>query len=177
MRIGITVKDFKAITLHAESLKTSISAQFSYPNRPMRLSYTEHGMQCDFILMTIGEYRGPSVTPSLGTSRGPSAARSLPQPISQDRSSQSHAADRTSTMPPPVQPASRSFIREPSTSQRQQRPSPPPPKSSLDPESLFISQYDDENGQWGDKALDDEEDTVGWGASASAVNVSRSQDD
>lgn len=172
MRIGITVKDFKAITMHAESLKTSISARFSNPNRPMRLSYTEYGMQCDFTLMTIGEYRGPSVTPSIGTSRGPSAARSLQQPISQGQPSPSTAAERTSTMPPPVQPASRSFTREPSASQRQQRPSPPPPKSSLDPESLFIPQYEDEDRQWGEKPLDDEEDTVGWGASASAVNVS-----
>ena len=49
---------------------------------------------------------------------------------------------------------------------------PPPPKSSLDPESLFIPQYDDEDRQWGEKTLDDEEDIVGWGASASTVNVS-----
>lgn len=172
LHVGISVKDFKAIVIHAETLKSSITAFYSFPTRPMQLNYHEHGMQCEFTLMTIGEYRGGSVTPA------PAAVQQVPAaPVEKPPSRQSTAQassintlQKSTTMPPPSEPASRSFTREPQ-SQRTQRPSPPPPKPSLDPESLFIPPDEDEDRVWGEKNYDDEQDTLGWDASANNVRT------
>lgn len=165
LHIGINVKDFKAIVTHAETFKTSITALYSFPTRPMQLSYHEHGMQCEFTLMTIGDYRGGSVTPAPAAVRQISAA-----PAERATSRQSTALTavqpKTTTMPPPSQVLSRSFTREPQ-SQRTQRPSPPAPKASLDPESLFLPADEDDDRIWGERNYDDEQqDTLGWDASA-----------
>ena len=64
LHIGINVKDFKAIIIHADTLRTSIRAFYSYPTKPLLLSYYGHGMECNFTLATIGEYRGTSITPA-----------------------------------------------------------------------------------------------------------------
>lgn len=73
-------------------------------------------------------------------------------------------------MPPPSQPASRSFTKE-SQSQRTQRPSPPPPKASLDSDSLFLPVEEDEDRIWAEKSFDDEQDVLGWNASASKASL------
>lgn len=168
LHVGITVKDFKAITLHAESLKASITALFSYPTRPMQLTYSENGMQCDFTLMTIGEYHGPSATPTPAPSRQPSVVPAKQQPSSRPPSAVPSVERRPGSMLPPSQPTTRPPIQQPPASQRVQRPSPPPPKPSLDPDSLFVHQYDDEDRPWGERNYEEEEDTVGW--SATVVN-------
>ena len=168
LHIGISVKDFKAIATHADTLKTSITALYSFPNRPMQLSYRGRGILCEFTLMTIGDYRGESATPAPSASRQASATVQLQPPSRQD-SKLPTIEHQTTTMPPPSQPASRSFNKEPLLSQRTQRPSPPPPKASLDPESLFLPQYDDEDRQWGERNFDEEEDTVGWSANTMKV--------
>lgn len=156
--IGISVKDFKSIVTHAETLRATVTAQFSHPTRPMQLAYAVNGMQCEFTLMTIGEYRGGSVTPSPALARNTSVQESplVQAPVRDDRQVSN------SSMPPPLQPASRIFTREPA-SQRPARPSPPLPKASLDDESLFISMENDDERKWGEKNLDEEdEDTLGW---------------
>ena len=187
LRIGITVKDFKAIVTHAERLKTSVSAMYSYPTRPMQLAYDEHGMLCEFTLVTIGEYRGSSVTPapvdtrslsrtaseqqrSQQASRQPSPARSDPssrQPSAHERAPRQRASV---DMPPPEAPASRSFV----TDVERQRPlrlTPPPPKASLDPESLFLPADDEEDDRvWGEKSYEDEQDVLGWNPHANKVS-------
>lgn len=160
VHIGISVKDFKAIVMHAETLKTSVTALYSHPTLPMRLAYHEHGMECEFTLMTIGDYQSDSMVSTPAIARKVSAA-----PKTRQNSNQPSAADGPPSsavaMPPPVQPASRSFTRE-LPSQRPLRPSPPPPKASLDPESLFLSQEEDER-KWGEKLFEqEEEDTLGW---------------
>lgn len=161
LHVGISVKDFKAIVTHAETLKTSITALYSFPNRPLQLSYYEHGMHCEFTLMTIGDYRGSTVTPDPAAVRQVSVER-LP---SRQSTVQTAVQRKTTTMPPPSQPLSRSFTREPE-SQRTQRPSPPPPKASLNPESLFLPADEDDDRIWGERNYDDEQDTLGWDASA-----------
>ena len=168
LHIGISVKDFKAIVTHAETLKTSITALHSFPTRPMQLSYHEHGMQCEFTLMTIGDYRGGSVTPAPAAARQKSATPAERAP-SRHSTAQTAVQPKTTIMPPPSQPLSRSFTREPQ-SQRTQRPSPPPPKASLDPESLFLPADEDDDRIWGERNYDDEQDTLGWNASANNVN-------
>lgn len=167
--IGISVKDFKAIVIHAETLKTSITALYSFPTRPMQLSYREHGLQCDFTLMTIGEYRGGSVTPAPAAVRQELTASVEKPPPRQPPGQVSAQQPKVTMMPPPSQPASRSFTKEPQ-SQRTQRPSPPPPRASLDPESLFIPVEEDEDRLWGERNYDDDQGRLGWDASTEKVS-------
>ena len=135
----------------------------------MELSYQECGMRSRFILTTIGDYRGSSATPA------PSGGhRSAVDTASDSRRHQaseptSFAQNSFGAMLPPAEPASRSFTREPQN-QRIQRPSPPPPRPSLNPESLFLPADEDEDRQWGERTYGEDEDTLGW--SASAVRVS-----
>lgn len=174
VHIGISVKDFKSIVLHAETLKASITSRFSHPSRPMQLTYREHGIQCEFTLMTTGEYRGDSVTPAPTLTRNASVMSNHLQ-SHQSTGLQRSTVDQemSHAMPPPVQPASRSFGKEP-PSQRPSRPSPPPPKPSVDEESLFVSQGDDEP-KWGESNFDDDVDILGWDASAKNVRKSLHQ--
>lgn len=185
VHIGISVKDFKAIVMHAETLKASITALYSYPTRPMQLAYREKGMLCEFTLMTIGDYRGGSVTPAPAVVQNPSVAstggatsttsmyRNTPAAQTERQPSDQPSAQETKkgtgkTMLPPAQPASRSFTREP-PSQRPARPSPPLPKASLDPESLFLPTEEDEERKWGEKTFDEDEDILGWDPNANTV--------
>ncbi|KAI4176297.1 MAG: hypothetical protein LQ343_001035 [Gyalolechia ehrenbergii] len=190
MHIAVSVRDFKAIVLHAETLKASVQARYSFPTRPLQLVYNEHGMQCEFTLMTIGDYRGSSTTPIPVSSRNspalPQDSRP-PRPSStqETQASITRANDKDSAaMAPPSQPASRSFQQFPQTkspnrslprkelNQKLSKPSPPPPKASLDPESLFLP-ADTDDKQW-DEANYEEEETLGWDASASS-DLSRSR--
>ncbi|KAL8946427.1 MAG: hypothetical protein Q9222_007179 [Ikaeria aurantiellina] len=192
VHVAINVKDFKAIVLHAESLKTSIQAFYSFPTRPMQLTYDGNGLQCEFTLMTIGDYRNSSLTPAPITVRNssvlPTNAEASRQASIQPTQQSSHRVNDgqdKATMPPPSQPASRSFMRGPevqsvpggfrqeSLSQRPSRPSPPPPKASLDPESLFLPAADDDR-QWDETNYEDEEDSLGWDASARQVSRAQS---
>lgn len=135
----------------------------------MQLTYRGHGLQCDFTLMTIGDYRGGSVTPAPSAVReGPNAPVERSQ--SRQPSYQAVAQPKTTVMPPPSQPASRSFTKEPQ-SQKAPRPSPPPPQPSLDPESLFIPVDEDEDRLWGERNYDDDQDKLGWDASADEVSL------
>src|SRR4051794_10583292 len=73
LHIAFSVKDFKAIVTHADSLNASITALYSKPTRPLQIAYeSDNGLLCEFTLMTIGDYRGGSVTPA------PSIARTKP---------------------------------------------------------------------------------------------------
>ncbi|KAI4107403.1 MAG: hypothetical protein L6R37_001634 [Teloschistes peruensis] len=166
MLVAISVKDFRAIVLHAETLKTSVQAQYSFPTRPMQILYQEHGLQSPISIRN---------SPAIPTEAQPSRPAFV-QPI---QTTSNRALDDWSreAMPPPSQPASRSFPQAPSIqtvpgsfqreslSQRSSRPSPPPPKASLDPESLFLPAGDDDQ-QWDETNYDDDEDVLGWDASA-----------
>ncbi|KAJ5938532.1 Rad9/DDC1 [Penicillium verhagenii] len=55
MHITITLKDFKAVVLHAESGGSTITARYTRPCRPIQLAYEITGIKADFILMTRGE--------------------------------------------------------------------------------------------------------------------------
>lgn len=168
LHIGISVKDFRAIVTHASTLRTSITAKYSQPTRPLQLAYECGGMLCEFTLMTIGDCRGGSTTPGPAISRGASTRPSqrLHSARTLERRSENpgkFAAQTSSELP------SRSFIRD-YGSQRPTRPSPPPPKPSIDPESLFLP-HDDDDRQWDEKNYEDaDEDMLGWDVSADNVS-------
>lgn len=187
MHVAFSVKDFRAIVLHAETLKTNVQAYYSLPTKPIQLTYNENGVNCEFTLMTIGDYPGSSTKPAPISVRGSSTTPTGGQPSRQAslQPTQSNTIrgveeKQREAMPPPSQPASRSFPRAPqsqsgpgsfrpeSLSQRTSRPSPPPPKASLDPESLFLPAEDDDR-QWDETNYEDEEDILGWDASGNHV--------
>ena len=167
LHIGISVRDFKAIVTHAETLKTTIRALYSRPTRPILLSYQEHGMLCEFTLMTIGEYRSGSITPMPSTTRDRSS-----RPSTRDEVARLPAPEpghlESEAMPPPSQAASRSFVRE-TTIQRPVRPLPPRPKASIDHESLFLPNDDEEERRWSERNYD--EDELGWDASVDNIKL------
>lgn len=174
LHIIISVKDFKAIVIHADTLKTSLKAFYSLPTRPFQFSYGCDGLICEFTLMTSGDYNAapPTPTPALApqvaskqTSRAPSAA-----------TERSETRSMRSDMPPPVEPASRrersGRARNPGS--RQSSTTAQNNTIEADPESLFVPDEEDarqhaeeqEEEAWA--PLDyDKEETLGWDASAS----------
>jgi cell cycle checkpoint control protein RAD9A len=176
LHIVISVKDFKAIVLHADTLKTSLRAYYSQPTRPLQFSYGCDGLLCEFTLMTSGDYTGAPPTPT------PAPQQQTATPKYQSRQSShapSAASERTSTrsmqpeMPPPVQPASRrdqngrlrnpgsrqpssTAAARPQTVQRQAEPE--------DEESLFVPHNDsrmqeEEDAAWAPMDYDKGRDT------------------
>ena len=154
----------------------------------MQLTYHEHGMLCEFTLMTIGEYQGSSGTPAPANVRNESRATSEQHPSRQasrqpsmqpsgpptqhfTARSQTLEQRKVASMPPPIEPASRTSARD-IQSQRPHRPTPPPPKASLDPQSLFIPADDEEDDRvWGERSFDDEQDVLGWNPHANTVSL------
>jgi cell cycle checkpoint control protein RAD9A len=181
LHIVISVKDFKAIVLHADTLKTSLKAYYSQPTRPLQFSYGCDGLLSEFTLMTSGDYTGAPPTPTPTVQRHTAASL---HPSRQSSHAPSAASGRTDTrsmrseMPPPIQPASRrdqnGRLRAPGSRQ----PSSAPSQSQAvqaqtepeDEESLFVPHNDagmqeEEDAAWA--PLDyDKEETLGWDASA-----------
>jgi cell cycle checkpoint control protein RAD9A len=166
MHIIINVKDFKAIVVHADTLKTSLKAFYSQPTRPLQFSYGCDGLLCEFTLMTSGDYSAAPSTPtpapqaisSRQTSRAPSTT------IAEREESRSFRSD----MPPPVQPASRrdgsGRLRNPGSRQASSAAQAPPVRR--EPDSLFVAEDEDEDWAPLDYDKEDKEETLGWDASA-----------
>ncbi|EEA20995.1 hypothetical protein TMatcc_000999 [Talaromyces marneffei ATCC 18224] len=56
LHVAINVKDFKAAVVHADTMKTAITARYTRPCRPLQLAYvSEDGIDSEFTLMTRGE--------------------------------------------------------------------------------------------------------------------------
>ncbi|ELR06418.1 hypothetical protein GMDG_02134 [Pseudogymnoascus destructans 20631-21] len=162
LHIIISVKDFKAIVQHAGSLDTEVSAAYSYPSKPMQLKYDDEGVTSEFILMTIGDYKATSAVP-------------LPNAIMGNSTS---APSRQHTEDPPVanvvqqaeasmQPPSRSGA-PPATLLGHRawalRHSPPLPQPSIDSDSLFVPD-DEEDRRWNPSGYGGEdEELLGWDA-------------
>lgn len=173
LHIVISVKDFKAIVLHADTLKTSLKAYYSQPTRPLQFSYGHDGLVAEFTLMTSGDYTGapPTPTPAHQQSRQASHAPSMASERTDTRSARSE-------MPPPVQPVSRrdqnGRLRNPGSRQPSSTPSQSqaaqPQAEPDDDESLFVphndaSMQEEEDAAWAPMDYDKEE-TLGWDASA-----------
>lgn len=168
MHVVISVKDFKAIVTHAETLRGPISAHFSFPTRPLQFCYQNFGMHCEFTLMTTGDLRGASSTPNPNfiSTRSGSRQPSVAPTISSNRNN--------SEMPPPARPV----ISKPPHSQDQQRTlkgrlQQPVPQSDPDSDSLFMPNGDDDQ-TWGPKDFEheEEEEMLGWDASADHSSAS-----
>ncbi|KAK5169586.1 uncharacterized protein LTR77_005563 [Saxophila tyrrhenica] len=161
MHIVISVKDFKAIVTHADTLRTTINAHFSFPTRPLQFSYQSFGIYCEFTLMTTGDYRGASSTPNPNfvTNRSSSRQPSTTPAVAPSRSA--------SEMPPPARPVPN---KPPPASQSQRlslkesmRQAPATrPETDPHPDSLFMPGGDDQ--VWNPPNYDEEEEMLGWDA-------------
>ena len=170
LHIIISVKDFKAIVIHADTLKTSLKAYYSQPTRPLQFSYGSDGLLCEFTLMTSGDYNAAPPTPT------PALQAPISRPDSRAPSTTTERTDTHSTrsgMPPPAEPASRrdrlGRLRNPGSRQNTVTQ---PQTAQRDSESLFIPD-DDEVGRREEEddstwaPLDyDKEETLGWDAGA-----------
>ncbi len=162
----ISVKDFKAIVLHADTLNAFVSARYSYATRPLQITYGGEGIHCELTLMTTGEV--PGVLAGRG---GLVTGRSSIAPITHDRrtSTEPNVQRNTLTaMAAPERPAARLHQQASARdSQWRQRPSPPPPQASLDDQSLFFPEREDDDRGWDAYNFDNEnEDQLGWDGSA-----------
>lgn len=170
LHIIISVKDFKAIVIHADTLKTSLKAYYSQPTRPLQFSYGCDGLLCEFTLMTSGNHTAAPQTPT-----------PAPQmPSRQTSRAPSMATERTETrsirsdMPPPIEPASRrdrsGRLRNPGS--RQDSSAVQSQKSWQETESLFVSEDAQDQGDQDEQDLAwepldyEKEETLGWDASA-----------
>jgi cell cycle checkpoint control protein RAD9A len=161
LHIIISVKDFKAIVVHADTLKTSLKAYYSQPTRPLQFTYGCNDLLCEFTLMTSGDYAAAPPTPT------PAPQASSTRQTSRAPSTTTEHTDTRSTrsdMPPPAEPASRRDRRNPGSR---------PTSSQQDPESLFVPdpqearrREEEEDSAWAPLDYEKEEETLGWDASA-----------
>ncbi|KAK2759431.1 hypothetical protein FQN54_002909 [Arachnomyces sp. PD_36] len=165
LHVVITVKDFKAIVMHAGSLQAKVTARYSRPCYPLQLAYEVEGIVCEFTLMTRGEAgeREDSAMPSQANT----AAQSARPSASATSTARNVESARPGDMGPPqniprprtVRPLLHGSARQDDNNYETPRPS-----ASIDPDSLFVPADDDQ--QWDEQNYGDEdEDMLGWDAS------------
>lgn len=169
MHIAISVKDFRAIVTHAETLRGTISAHFSLPTRPLQFSYQNSGVHCEFTLMTTGDYRGAMSTPNPNfiSTRASSRQTQIAPAAMLGRD--------TSEMPPPTRPPPRKPLRahDEHSPVHAQRKSEHVIGADHNSGSLFVSGEDDDR-YWDPPNLEQqaEEEMLGWDASMDAPSAS-----
>src|SRR5271170_450230 len=174
LHIGIVVKDFRAIVAHAETLRMNITARYSHGNRPMQIVYEMDGILSEFTLMTRGH---SSDVPTGSTANTPSRnmlVKPVSHPPPSQRSAPIPAATQSVTeMPPPVMKTSlRDAPSESMPHKPASRLSPAPPSASINPDSMFIPDENDQ--QWDEPNYDDEPDFVMWDNASDFQSASNS---
>ncbi|KAI1435137.1 Rad9-domain-containing protein [Xylaria sp. CBS 124048] len=162
LHIVISVKDFRAIVQHATILGADVIADYSTPASPMKLKYDSDGVKCEFLFMTIGERR--AVDPKAKTTRGNTKASARPQLESMTSRANSRAPTTESSTAPKTTSSRQNLM--PSLRPPIERPSQRPPPATLEYESLFVQDNDE---QWEPVNVDEDEEgenaRLGWDAS------------
>lgn len=169
LHIVISVKDFRAIIQHASILGADVLANYSIPARPMQLRYDGDGIKCEFLLMTVGERGAPG--PKSKKTRANVKGATGPQLEGTVTRANSYAPTPAPAAVP-ITPLSRPNP-IPSLRPPIERPSQRPPPATLESESLFVPQDNDE--QWEPVNVDenDEEEEnarLGWDTSGDLVS-------
>ena len=162
VHIIISVKDFKAIVSHAESLGVALKAQYSQPNRPLQFSYDMGGMKCEFTLMTAGNSRSSSLPRQIDATSERAQTRSgtMPTTRSTSRSTGTSEPTQDATSAPRIPSRQR-----PLGSANRSTPLDSRPEAN----SLFVPAAEDD-ARW--QPLEDQEqdtDFLGWDASDDRV--------
>ena len=185
LRIGILVRDFRAIVAHADGLGINVAARYSRGNMPMQLMYEDDGMLGEFTLMTRRSSDEASTGKSAATYRitRESTVRSAQNqssqrvpPLSHGRSPRSSrrmssSEVRSATAGVPVDTVT-SMHR--TTKARPECKDDPRAEASTNPnqESLFFSAGDEEH--FWDEQDDDtakQDDFVTWDANAHGTTL------
>ncbi|KAG5208316.1 DNA repair protein rad9 [Trichophyton interdigitale] len=162
LHVAMNIRDFRAIILHADTLKVPITARYTQPCRPLQFSYGIPGMTCEITLMTRGEGADETESvPSQGNGMREVPARPAQQVVvnaggngvarEQQQPTQVHAQ----VQPEPILlPASQGQGTKHITSLA--------PVAPIDHESLFVAADDDR--QWDEPHCEEEEreDMLRW---------------
>ncbi|RPA98698.1 Rad9-domain-containing protein [Choiromyces venosus 120613-1] len=80
VHVAVSLKDFKAIVAHADSLHASVTAYYSDAGRPLQVTYEQEGMSCEFTLMTLGDNRAAQTFTTTRVQHRPPAPPAAPPP-------------------------------------------------------------------------------------------------
>ena len=163
--IIINVKDFRAILQHACTTSGILSAQYSEPCKPLRFSYSDKGLFCQFVLMTVGVKKGSGMRKDISRVRnnnGQTAQPTLSAMASTVSAASVEAAPRLSNRaePRPSQAAglpstARTAPIVPAVNSGFEMRPPLAPPSTIRVEALY-----DEDSQW--EPVNPEEDNSGF---------------
>lgn len=170
LHVAINVKDFKAVVIHADTMKTSITARYTRPCRPLQLAYvSEDGIDAEFTLMTRGEVDEAdndedASRPVSQLSARPAARRvAAPEPAANPAASTAVSAARNKMPPPSSRPAT--------SAARPELMSSAASRAALADihDSLFVPADDDR--QWDEQVYDeaDDQDILGWNSNIEPV--------
>ena len=165
VHLGINVKDFKNIVLHADSLKSTVAAMYSQSRRPLQFSYTGEGLRCEFTLMTSDGFGGPSAQ----TATRPALREAIrPNAHSIGRAH----TERTSDMAPTTRSTSNTTSRDRGRLGRRGEGQTTAVNSRDDTPGLFVS-ADDEDQEWDPhNPQNEDEDMLGWDVTGEDVSGS-----
>ena len=164
----MSVKDFRAIIQHAGATGSDLSARYSIPAKPIQFSYHGDGINCEFLLMTVGE-RG---TPGQKTKKSRANGKT-PRPELEAVSRRQSAAPSEPPHPPhppeqpavvpaavPVQPSIPriSALRGSHFDLRPSQRRPPPPPALLS-DGMFVEQENEQ--EWEPMRDEDDDEETG----------------
>ena len=172
LHIVINVNDFRAIAIHAETLRGPVTARFSQPNRPLQFEYQNFGVHSEFTLMTTGDRRGSASAPGSNVkyvstrANGTSSSRQ-PSIASLQGGGPTLNEPRPTTRPNAAKPVSIESQRPTLRDQVSTMGASMAEDEDPDPDSLFVP----DGGAEDDQAWDapnyenDEDEMLGWDAS------------
>ncbi|RKF61170.1 DNA repair protein rad9 [Erysiphe neolycopersici] len=149
----INVKDFKAIVAHCGILNVMVKVSYSQPSSPMQVTYDLDGIMSNFILMTVG---GLSFMSTLNQKQ-----KEPKRPVSRQSRGTRQPLHKKSSPKRSIskEPPDKAFVSERSTQPRIVKPSPPPPKPSIQSESLFLPR-EDQDQKWEPLNFDEEDEEM-----------------
>ncbi|PWW76323.1 Rad9-domain-containing protein [Tuber magnatum] len=101
VHVAVSLKDFKAIVAHADSLHASVTAYYSDPGRPLQVTYGQEGMNCEFTLMTLGDNRASQTFTTTRVEHQPPAPHPPPRAAPQQSQTDTPSQPRGLMGPPP----------------------------------------------------------------------------
>lgn len=165
--VGITIKDFRSIITHADTLRATVTAMYSDQGLPMQFSYSSEGVRCEVTVQTLPSGRGSSASVSRAVTREPqqrTATRTTPVTGNQSNGV-SHNASKGR---PRTSQLGQLGRRHPSQQAPAQTTADP------DPESLFVPLDTEDDALWQpveEREAETERDVLGWDASDEHVRA------
>lgn len=162
----MSVKDFRAAVSHAETLRTTVTAQYSVPTRPLLLSYKIEGIVCEITLMTSGDYRGAMEVHLNSTHPGNRNIDPTGSVTITSQTAESNAETQTIPQPSP------SRIGRGHTSLNAVRKRLVDKSTTQETGSLFVPLADEDRAWEPETGPREDEDIIGWDATADNVCIS-----